>query len=509
MKLVPPDEAVAAVSSGDTLTFCGSAGVGVPSLLFEALARRFDASGEPRDLTLFFPVESGGARGDGMDKLARTGMLKRLVGGAFIFTGSKEPADTVRLIQSGEVEGYNLPMGVMFHLFREAAAGRPGLLTRVGLGTFVDPLYSGAKLNSRTQEDIVKRVTVDGETYLFYPAPRFDVAFIRGTVADEDGNISMEEEASLLGCLSQAMAAKASGGVVVAQVKRLVRRGSLRAKDVRIPGMLVDLLVVDPRQEQIQGVDRDPAVSGEARVSAFPPSLGEAPLAARIVARRAARELPDGALVNVGFGMGALVPRVIAAERPEAAIRFLVEQGAVGGVPLSGLMFGVAQNPEAFLEMPSWFDFIDGGNFSATCLGLGEVDGEGNVNNHWIGNVLTGCGGFIDITSRAPHVIFCGTLTSGGLRVEVRDGRLHVLQEGKYRKLVPTVPQPTFNGRDARNRRQRMTVVTERAVFELRSEGLTLVEVAPGVSVDQVAALAGFSLKVAERLREMPAEIFI
>ncbi len=508
MKIVTPDEAVAAISDGDTLTFCGSAGVGVPELLFEALARRYDRSHTPRDLTLYFPVESATGRGDGMDLLARPGMLKRLVGGAFIFTGSGEPAETTRLILEGHVEAYNLPMGVMFQLFREAAAGRPGLLTRVGLGTFVDPEHCGGKLNARTKEDLVRRMTIDGETHLFYVTPRFNAAFIRATAADEDGNLSMAEEASLLGNLAQAMAAKAGGGVVIAQVKEVVKPGALRAKDIRVPGMLVDFVVVNPEQKQIEGFGYEPSVAGLGLVDVPRPGLNDVSLAARIVARRAARELPDGALVNVGFGMGSLVPRAIAAHRPEAAIRFLVEQGAVGGVPLSGAMFGVAQNPEAFLEMPSWFDFIDGGNFTATCLGLGEIDAEGNVNNHWIGNVLTGCGGFIDITSRAPHAIFCGTLTSGGLTVKVEAGQLRVVREGRHRKLVPTVPHPTFNGRDARARGQRMTVVTERAVFELRPGGLTLVEVAPGIGIEDITRQAGCPLQVADAVREMPAEIF-
>lgn len=509
MRVVTPDEAVAAVSSGDTLTFCGSAGVGVPELLFQALARRYDRAGSPRDLTLYFPVESATGPGDGMDLLARPGMLKRLVGGAFIFTGSGEPAETVRLILEGEVEAYNLPMGVMFQLFREAAAGRPGLLTKVGLGTFVDPVHTGGKLNSRTTDDLVKRLSMEGETYLFYEAPRINSTFIRATVADEDGNLGMAEEASLLGCLAQAMAAKASGGPVIAQVKEMVPRGALCAKDVRVPGVLVDFVVVNADQQQVEGIGYTPAVAGLGRVETLLPSLEEVSPAARIVARRAARELPDGALVNVGFGMGAFVPRAVAESRPNAGIRFLVEQGAVGGIPLSGGMFGVAHNPEAFLEMPSWFDFIDAGRFTATCLGLGEVDANGNVNNHWIGNVLTGCGGFINITSRAPHVIFCGTLTSGGLQIDVSDRRLRVLQEGKYRKLVPKVEHPTFNGIDARHRGQRMTVVTERAVLELRPEGMTLIEVAPGIDVDDVNAQAGFRLRLAEPVREMPAEIFV
>lgn len=507
-KEVSAAEAVGSIQDGSTLTFCGSAGVGVPASLFAALAERHAATDHPRDLTLYFPVEAGTRAGEAMDLLARPGMLRRLIGGAFIFTGSTGLAETVRLIVSNGVEAYNLPMGCMFQLLRDIAAGRPGLLTEVGIGTFVDPQRGGGKLNSLTTEDLVVRVEVCGRELLFYRSFPIDTAWIRATVADEDGNLAVPDEASRLGCLAQAMAARGSGGKVVAQVRTIVRRGSIPAKEVDVPGFLVDHLVLDPAQEQLMGTPFSEAAAGRRRTAEPPPNLEDAPVAARVVARRASRELPDGALVNVGFGMGSLVPRVIAAEGREAAVTFMVEQGAIGGVPLSGAAFGVAQNPSSFMEMPSWFDFIDGGQFSATCLGLGEIDREGNVNNHWIGDVLTGCGGFINITARAPHVIFCGTLTSGGLRVEVGGGRLKVLQEGRHRKFVPRVDRLTFNGRRARQTGQRVTVVTERAVFELEEPGLTLTEIAPGVTVKQVAACLGFDPLVRPRLATMPEELF-
>ncbi|HEY9389948.1 MAG TPA: CoA-transferase [Mycobacteriales bacterium] len=505
---VSSTEAAALVPSGATVAFCGSAKVGVPEAVLNALGQRFGRSGEPAGLTLYFPVESGDRRGVGMEHLAQPGMLRRLVAGAFIFTGTRQPAETTRMVLDNEVEAYNLPMGVMYHLLREVAAGRPGLITRVGLGTFVEPDLGGGKLNARTTEDLVEYVEIAGERFLRYRPIPIDVAIIRGTTADEDGNISMEREASLQGVLVMAQAAKASGGVVIAEVMRRTGRGTINPQAVRVPGMLVDAVVVNPDQQQLVDEPYRPSLSGEGRIPVDELVLPEMNLAARVIARRAIQELSDGWNVNLGFGLGAYIPTVLTQEFPGRRMAFFVEQGAAGGVPLPGGGFGASVNPSSIVEMPSWFDFLDSGAFDATCLGWGEVDAEGSVRNHQVGAVLSGCGGFIDITSRVPRIVYCGTFTAGGLQTTFQDGRLIIQKEGRHQKFVPHISAPTMSGPMATARGQRVTYITERAVFELRPDGLALCELAPGIDLETIRDLIPFDILVADDLHTMDPGLF-
>ena len=504
-----PHEAARLIRSGATIAVCGSAQVGVPESILRALGQRYLDCGEPRDLTLYCPVESGDRRGVGLDHLAQPGMLRRMVAGAFIFTGTRDQAESTRMVLENEIEAYNLPMGVMYHLLREIAAGRPGLITDVGLGTFVEPDRGGAKLNTRTRDDIVEYHDVDGRRYLRYKPMPIDVALIRGTTADEHGNISMEAEASLQGMLVMAQAAKASGGRVIAQVQRLACAGSLNPQAIRVPGGLVDVVVVDSAQEQLMGQPYNPALSGELRAPTQAASFIDLPLAAKVIALRAAAELPANGVVNLGFGLSAFIPSVLQQINPRHGITFFVEQGAAGGVALPGMGFGASTNPASLIDMPSWFDFLDSGAFDATCLGWGEVDGVGSIRNHRVGNVLSGCGGFIDITVRVPRIIFCGTFSSGGLDVAFKDDKLLIKREGRHQKFrEEEMTAPTLNGPLTRLRGQEVTLITERAVFQVGTAGLRLDELAPGISLDELRDAIPFDIEVSRDLRPMDRHLF-
>ncbi len=509
------DQAADLVPDRATIAVCGSARVGVAERMLAALGDRYARDARPRGLTLYCPIESGDRAGVGLDHLAGPGMLRRIIAGAFIYTGTANLAASTKLVLDNQVEAYNLPMGVMFHLLRESAAARPGLFTKVGLGTFVEPDRGGGRLNACTTEDIVEYAQIDGERYLRYRPIPIDVAIIRATTADERGNLTMESEASLQGMLVMAQAAKSGGGLVIAQVQRLAAAGSLPPQSVRIPGHLVDVVVVDPLQEQLLGSPYQPALSGELRAASHgsEPTTDrrEIPLATRIIARRAAEELPAGGTVNLGFGMSAFIPSVLSETQPNHDITFFVEQGASGGTSLPGMAFGAHVNPDSLNEMPSWFDFLDSGAFDVTCLGLGEIDASGSVRNHVVGTVVSGCGGFIDITSRVPKIVFCGTFTSGGLQVAFDDGKLAIVQEGRHRKFRPDIMHdPTLNGPDTITKGQQVVVVTERCVLSLDPSGrLRLDEIAPGISVDQILAGIPFEVSISDSLRTMSEELFL
>lgn len=504
-----PEAAAELVPPGATVAICGTANVGVPESTLAALGTRFRETGAPGDLTLFFPVEPGDRPGIGIDHLAEPGMLSCLIGGSFIFTGSAEPARTTSLVMDNLVAAYNLPMGVMFQLLRDIAAGRPGHITDVGLGTFVDPSFGGGKLTPRTTRDLVEHIQINGETYLRYLPLAVDVALIRGTVADSRGNIALDDEASLQGMLVMAQAAKASGGIVIVEVQRTVAAGSLSPQSVRVPGAIVDVVVVNDAQEQLLGQPFRP----ELRAGGQPDGAGgfdvnSLPLAAQIVLRRARREVQPGGRYNLGFGMAANLPVFAQDVIADQNLYFFVEQGAVGGVPLPGLLFGTSFHPDALIEMPSWFDYLEGGAFTGSFLGFGEADEAGSVNNHRLGGMLSGCGGFIDITTRVPKIVFCGTFTAGGLAVAWRDGQLVVDREGRHRKFVKRIAAPTLSGPQSLKRAQSVTWITERAVLQLTNQGLLVTEIAPGVRREDLQAAADCELHFAADLVEMDADLF-
>jgi propionate CoA-transferase len=503
-KIVSAADAAAVVRSGDLVATSGFVGIGTPDALLAALAERYVQTETPRNLTLLFAAGQGDGGERGLNRLAHDGLVRRAIGGHWGLIPRLG-----RLALEDRIEAYNLPQGCISQLYREIAGRKAGLLSKVGLGTFVDPRLGGGKVNRVTTDDLVRVMTIDGEEWLFYKALKIDVAFIRGTTADPHGNITMEREALTLDNLAMAMAARNSGGIVVAQVERVARSGSLHPRSVRIPGVLVDCVVVaDPEHHrQTYATPYSPAFSGEIQVPLD--TLKPLPLDERkIIARRCAMELPVDGVVNLGIGMPEGVAAVANEERVLELVTLTAEPGIVGGVPAGGLDFGAAFNVEAVIDQNQQFDFYDGGGLDLAVLGMAECDAEGNVNVSRFGPKLAGAGGFINISQNARTVIFAGTFTTGGLQVAVHDGRLVIEQEGRAMKFRGSVEQITFAGRRAAALGQRVLYVTERCVFELTPEGLRLAEVAPGIDVQRdILERMGFAPQV-DQPRPMAAAIF-
>ena len=480
-KVVTADEAVALVQDEDVVASSGYGGNGTPEALFEALEKRFVENAAPRGLTLIWAGGQGDGRSRGLNHFGHEGLLKRTIGGHYGLIPSIE-----RLALEDKIEAYNIPEGVLTHLYRDIAAGKPGTLSRVGIGTFVDPRIEGGKVNKAAKDDIVELFELGGEEVLFFKAFPINVALIRGTTADPEGNVTMEKEALRLETLALAMAARNSGGIVLCQVERIAEGGSLEARRVRVPGVLVDAVVVaEPEQHmQTYRTDYNPGLSGELRVPIDTiPSL---PLdEKKVIARRAALELLPNSIINLGLGLPDSVGVVAAEERVQDLVTLTVDPGIIGGVPLGGDDFGAALNFDAAIDHPYEFDFIDGGGLDMACLGFAECDGAGNINASRFGKRLSGCGGFINISQNSKKVVFVGTFTSGGFKAEVKDGAMVIHQEGKFRKFVDAVGQITFSGAVAAKQDQDVLYVTERCVFRLTPDGLALAEVAPGVDAER------------------------
>ncbi|MEN3539924.1 CoA-transferase [Microbispora sp. ZYX-F-249] len=516
-KVCGADAAVALIGNGQSVACTGVIGWLTPDAVLAALGARYDATGGPRDLTFYFPCATGDAAGiRGMDHVAKKGLMRRIVSGSYInprhpVTGAR-PALT-ELIQNDLVEAYNWPMGAAMHWLREVARRGPGYLTRIGLGTYIDPRHGGGKFSAPATEDLVELVDFRGEEHLFYPAWPLDVGIVRAGSADEDGNLSFEDQPLTSSALALALAVKACGGTVIAQVSRIVPRGSRPAREVRIPGSLVDRVVVVPDAPTGTGVRDDPGYLG-----AVPDALKRLPTLApgpdKVVARRVAREIRPGETSIFGFGGSSDAVLSMAEDGLLDDGRlydhtFTTEHGSFGGVVMSGWQFSANYAPEALLDGPSQFDFIDGGGCPFAALAFAQIDAAGNVNVSRFGAANPGAGGFVDIAASARRLVFAGTLTTGGLDAECRDGRLTILREGRVAKFVPAVDHVTYRAGEGVRRGQEALIVTERAVFEVTPAGLVLTETAPGVDLRRdVLDRVAFPVRLADRVRTMDPELF-
>jgi acyl CoA:acetate/3-ketoacid CoA transferase len=511
--VISPTEAGALIPDDAVVTVSSSSGLGCPDTVLRGIGERFAATGSPARLTTIHPIAAGDMSGiKGIDHLVQPGLLRRVLAGSYPSgPSSMEPPLIWQAIERDEVEAYNLPSGVLFQMHRAGAAGQPGVFTHVGLDTFVDPRHQGGRMNDCTDTDVVRVEELDGAEWLFYPAVRPDVAVIRASTADEYGNLTYEDEGSALGALDQAYATHNNGGLVIAQVRRLAAGGSLRPQDVRVPGILVDAVVVDAHQLQTTGTEYDPALSGEIRrpITTLEPTPWSLE---KVIARRAAHEIRPGEIVNLGFGISALVPRILVEEGLADQVTWVIEQGAVGGVPLTDFAFGCAMNPHALMQSADQFTLLQGAGFDRAMLSFLEIDEEGSVNVHALPDrrhVTAGVGGFADITSRARAITFGGNFTAGRRDVGVEDGRLVIRSDGRLPKLVKRVTEVTFSGRRARAQGQQVQYVTERCVLELRDDGVTVVEVAPGVDLQRdILDRAAFPLLVASDVAPMDARLF-
>lgn len=508
-KVLPMEQAIDLIRDGATVVITGSGGrVMEPNKTLSALEKKFLETGSPNHLTLVHASGIGSKDADGVNRagvnyFAHKGMVKRVIGGHWGWSPRMQ-----QMANDNEIEAYNLSQGVIVQLYREIAAKRPGLVTKIGMHTFVDPRVSGGKLNEITKEDIVEVVNLRGEEWLLYHIFPVDVAIIRGTTADTAGNITMEQEPAFLDLFLAAQAAHNSGGKVIAQVKYLAREGTLDPQSVKIPGVYVDAVIVDPSQMQTEEGEYNPAFCGKVKIPHD--RLKRMPLTIRkLVARRAFMELREGMVINLGFGMPDGVAQVVAEESFDSKITMTIEQGLYGGVPAAGNIFGVASNPIAMIDEGAQFDFYSGHGLDATCLGFAQADQHGNVNVSKFGPIIPGSGGFIDISQSAKKVVFCGTFTAGGLKAEIHDNKLVVLQEGSHKKFLKDVEQVTFSGDYANSTHQKVIYVTERATFELTENGLTLIEIAPGIDLQtQVLDLMDFIPEISSKLKVMDLALF-
>ncbi len=504
-KIISLEDSIKLIKDGDVVAVGGFIGSGHAEAITAGVEKSFLECGAPKDLTLIYAAGQGDSKDKGLNHFGYKGLVKKVIGGHWALCPKLQ-----KLAVNNEVQAYNIPQGIISHMYRDIAAGKPGTISKVGLQTFVDPRFDGGKLNESTKDDIVKVINIDDNEYLFYKAIPIDVAILRATYADEEGNASFDKEVATLDATSMAQAAKNSGGIVILQVEKIVSKGSLDPRKVKIPGIYVDAIVVAEPNEHMQTYAEmyNPAYSGEVKfpIDAVKPLLlGER----KVIARRAALELENGSIINLGIGMPEGISSVANEEGIGDRSTLTVEAGPIGGVPANGLNFGASLNPVSILDQANQFDFYDGGGLHAAFLGLAQCDKKGNINVSKFGTKIAGCGGFINITQNSKKVIFCGTFTTGGLKVGVNDGKLNILNEGKVVKFIDEVEQITFSGSYAASIGQEVLYITERAVFRLGKDGLILEEIAPGIDLEKdILAYMTFKPIISNNLKLMDERIF-
>jgi propionate CoA-transferase len=511
-KLTSAADAAARIPDGAIVTVSSSSALGCPDLVLAAIGARFDQEGHPQGLTTIHPIAAGDMYGvKGVDHIAKDGLLTRILGGSYPSGPSSKPMPEIwKMIVENRVAAYNVPSGILFDMNRDAAANRPGVLTKVGLETFVDPVREGCAMNAAgAVAPIVSRVEFGGDTWLHFPNIIPNVAIIRATTADEHGNLTYEHEGAYLGGLEQAICVRNHGGLVIAQVSRMTKRGSLRPHDVRVPGHLVDLVVIDPDQKQTCETLYDPAISGQIMQPWDSFGLAEQGVE-KIIARRAAMELRPGMTANLGFGISAMVPRILLEEGHPEAVTWAIEQGAVGGMPLTGFAFGCASNADAFVPSPQQFIYFQGGGFDVSFLSFLEVDAEGNVNVSKLGKkpyLTAGCGGFVDITAGAKKIVFSGWFEAGA-QIELTSEGIKVAAPGKFTKMVEAVEHVTFSGKRARALGQDVMYITERCVIRLGEKGLIATEIMPGIDpAHDIVAASGGRVQIAPDAITLPLSL--
>jgi propionate CoA-transferase len=500
-KIVEAIEAVKAIKDSSTIAIGGAgAGHAVPDEILRALGDYYLQTGQPRNLTTIHPCGIGDNDSRGLNHLAHEGLIESDIGG---FWGNAPKM--VKLAKENKLKGYNLPQGVLSHLMRAIASGKPGVLTHVGLNTFVDPRIEGGKINEITKKDIVEIVNISGKEYLFYKSIPIDVAIIRGTSVDREGNLTMEEEVGFFSMLSIAQAAKVNGGIVIAQVKN-IDNSHCDPGMVKVPGIYIDYVIHAPKQEMTFISKFDPSLVK--RDIPFNPDELKLEGIKRVINRRAAMELKKGEFVNLGYGMSDGVPIVAQQENISDKIVFMIEQGAIAGIPTTGLNFGAMYNPTAILDDGYQFDFFQGGGLDIAFLGFAQVDQFGNINSSRFGNVITGCGGSIDISQNAKRMVFCGSFAVKSEQTISENG-IEITHPGKFRKFVKNVQQITFSGEYALKRKQKVLYVTERAVFRLTQEGLELIEIAQGIDLyKDVLNMMEFKPIISKKIKTISNKVY-